>query len=78
MHVPLGTPATAELVRLSEGELKSDVVQALTGLPTISAPGVGNWKPALAVLKEMSAKTVRLAFDADAFDKPSVARPLAA
>jgi hypothetical protein len=78
VHCPVGTPAAAEQVRLTEGELKADVVQALTGLPTLSVPGVASWKPALPVLQELGCKTVRLAFDADAWDKPTVARPLAA
>ena len=65
-------------MRLTEGELKADICQALTGLPTLSVPGVGNWKPALDKLKAAGAKPVRLAFDADAADKPAVARPLAA
>jgi hypothetical protein len=78
VHCPVGTPEATELVRLTEGELKADVVQARTGLPTLSVPGVGSWKPALAVLQELGCKTVRLAFDADAWDKPTVARALAA
>src|SRR5262249_51780807 len=55
-HVPLGTPKTAELVRLTEGELKADVAYALTGLPTVSAPGVGSWRPALDVLRALGCK----------------------
>jgi hypothetical protein len=78
VHVPAGTPQAAELVRLTEGELKADVVQARTGLPTVSVPGVSNWRPALAVLKALGCKTVRLGFDADAWDKPAVARALSA
>ncbi|HKB40499.1 MAG TPA: DUF3854 domain-containing protein, partial [Gemmataceae bacterium] len=77
-HVPLGTQATAELARVTEGELKADVVQALTALPTLSAPGVSNWRICLDVLKALGCKTVRLAFDADAPEKPAVARALSA
>lgn len=76
VHVPVGTPATAALVRLTEGELKADVVQVRTDLPTISVPGVTNWRPALPVLKELGCETVRLAFDADAWDNANVARAL--
>jgi Domain of unknown function (DUF3854) len=68
----------AELVRLTEGELKADVVQVLTRLPTVSIPGVGNWRPALAVLKALCCKTIRLAFDADAWNNPDVARAMSA
>src|SRR5262249_13133922 len=38
VHVPLGIAAPAEIVRLTEGELKADVALALSGLPTIAAP----------------------------------------
>src|SRR5262249_53230252 len=38
VHVPLGTPQQADLARLTEGELKADVIQALTGTPTASVP----------------------------------------
>jgi hypothetical protein len=76
VHVPAGMPKSAELVRLIEGELKADIVYSLTGLPTVSIPGVSNWRPALAELKAMGCKTVRLAFDADATDNVTVARAL--
>jgi len=76
VHLPTGTPEVAEFVRLTEGELKADIIQALTGLPTVSIPGVNSWQAALAVLKTLNCKTVRLAFDADAWDKPIVARAL--
>jgi hypothetical protein len=78
VHFPAGTPEAAGLVRLTEGELKADVVQALTGLPTLSIPGVATWRPALEVLKAMGCQTVRLAFDADAPDNATVARALSA
>src|SRR5262249_15111113 len=77
-HAPLGTPGAARLVRVSEGELKADVIQALSGLPTLSAPGVSNWRPCLDVLKALGCKTVRLAYDADCADKRAVARALSA
>jgi hypothetical protein len=78
LHFPVGTPATAERARLIEGELKADIVLSLTGLPTISIPGVTNWKGAIAALVDLGCKTVQLAHDADAQDKPTVARALAA
>ena len=77
-HVPLGTPAGAAAVRLTEGELKADVTSALSGVPTVVAPGVANWKACLPVLGAMGATTFLLAFDADARTKPGVARDLTA
>jgi hypothetical protein len=76
VHVPTGIQAPAEIVRLTEGERKSDIAFVLTGLPTISTPGVSSWRACLPVLKALGCKIVRLAFDADAKDKPSVARAL--
>jgi hypothetical protein len=78
VHVPLGCPEMTDLVRVTEGELKADIIQALTGTPTFSVPGATNWLPILDVLKAASCKMVRLAFDADAWDKPTVAKALAA
>jgi hypothetical protein len=76
VHFPLGMPEVTELVRLTEGELKADLIQAQTDLPTVSIPGVGSWRPALAMLKALGCKAVRLAFDADAWDNFTVARAL--
>jgi Domain of unknown function (DUF3854)/Domain of unknown function (DUF927) len=78
VHVPLGVAGPAEVVRVTEGALKSDLAYALSGLPTIGLPGVSTWRPALPMLRELGARTVRLAYDMDAQDKPTVARPLAA
>src|SRR5207248_49953 len=49
-----------------------------SGIPTVSVPGVSNWRPAIEVLKALGTKKVRLAFDADARSKPTVAAPLKA
>jgi hypothetical protein len=77
IHCPSGIPEAATLVRLVEGELKADIVQELTRLPTMSVPGVASWRPALAVLQALGCETVRLAFDADAWVNATVARALA-
>lgn len=78
VHLPVGRgDRVAGEVRLTEGELKADVATALSGLLTVSVPGVSNWRPALPVLHQLGAETVRLAFDADAETNPHVARALA-
>jgi hypothetical protein len=77
-HVPLGTQAQAEAVRLTEGELKADIAFTLSGLPTVGISGVDQWKSALPVLQAMGAKVVHVAFDMDAQTKPGVAAALAA
>jgi hypothetical protein len=78
IHVPLGLTGPCPLVRITEGALKADVASALSGLPTIGTAGVSSWQPALPILRELGAVTLRLALDADAHDKPAVARALAA
>jgi hypothetical protein len=74
-HVPLGVASPCPTVRLTEGALKADLAFALSGVPTIGCAGLG-WRPALDALCELGGGTVRLAFDADAFDNPHVARAL--
>jgi len=75
VHVSLygGKTTTA---RLTEGELKADVSTCLSGVLTISIPGVSNWRQAVPVLQEMGVKTVLLAFDMDAPNNFNVARAL--
>jgi hypothetical protein len=79
LHVPgasaLAVPA-ADLVRVTEGELKADVCTALSGMLTLSVPGVGAWKAALPALDALGAARVRIAFDADWRENPAVARAM--
>ncbi len=74
-HVPLGIKTATE-VRVTEGPLKADVAFALDGESTIGVAGVSSWSSALPVLEAIGAKTVRLAFDADASEKQGVANAL--
>lgn len=66
----------SDVIRLTEGELKADVATALSCILTISIPGVSTWRPALSVINELGAKTVRLAFDADSRANKHVAKAL--
>jgi hypothetical protein len=63
-HVPLGVVPPCEEVRVTEGELKADVCMSLGSMPTISVPGVTQWRLALPVLEELKAETVVVSFDA--------------
>jgi hypothetical protein len=78
VHVPLGVTTPCQYIRLTEGELKADVALCLSKLATIGLPGVAGWKCAVAVLHELRTEIVRVGFDADAGEKPAVARALAA
>src|SRR5439155_10944889 len=73
VHVPRWDSDTSR-VRITEGELKADVATALSGVLTISAPGVSAWRGALPVLRHLAPTSVLLAFDADAVSNPHVAR----
>jgi hypothetical protein len=74
--VPLYEGARGNTVRLTEGELKADVATALSGLLTLSIPGVAMWGKALPVLEELRPQQVALAFDVDWRSNPHVARAL--
>ncbi len=75
IHKPIfdGKPS---IIRITEGELNADIATVLTGILTISVPGVSSWRQALPVLEEYGTKTIRLAFDADATEILNVARAL--
>jgi Domain of unknown function (DUF3854) len=75
-HIPLGIKPPVPVVRLTEGELKADIATELSGLPTISIPGVGNWRTCLRTIEGLRAHTVQLAFDSDATTNPVVAKSL--
>lgn len=76
VHVPKGTPAVCETVRITEGELKADVSFALDQVPVISIPGVSSYAKSLPVLRQLAAKQVLIAFDADCRTNPNVAKSL--
>lgn len=66
-HVPQGVPIHCPVVRVTEGEIKADVTFALTRVPTISVPGIVQWKTALPVLETLGAECVLIAYDASEF-----------
>jgi hypothetical protein len=76
VHVPLYAGAHGPTVRLTEGEIKADVATALTGVLTLSLPGVNMWRKALAVVQDLQASAVLLAFDSDWRSNPQVAHAL--
>jgi Domain of unknown function (DUF3854) len=76
VHVPLYAGVRGETVRIKEGELKSDIATALSGLLTLSIPGVGTWHKALPLLQDLQVTRVLLAFDSDWRTNAQVARAL--
>ena len=77
-HVPPGTPGRADLVRIVEGELKAHISGLQTEITSISFPGCSQWSVCIPALKALGAKTVRVCFDADVRENPSVAAGLLA
>jgi uncharacterized protein DUF3854/uncharacterized protein DUF927 len=82
VHVPARASADGAIdddgslavVRVTEGELKANVATALSGILTVSVPGVSAWRGALPVLRALRPARVLLAFDADAATNAHVAR----
>jgi hypothetical protein len=75
IHIPRFT-GDKTTVRVTEGALKANVATTLSGVLTIGLPGVNAWKRAARVLKELGAKTARVAYDADACHNRHVANAL--
>jgi hypothetical protein len=75
IHVPQFSGDKTE-VRVTEGALKANIATQLSGILTIGLPGVSSWKRAAQLLKEIGAKTVRVAYDADACHNRHVAESL--
>lgn len=75
LHVPVGVESrSCALLRITEGELKADVATHLSGVPTLSVPGVGSWRLAIDAAKTLEPQLVQVAFDMDWKTKPPVAR----
>jgi hypothetical protein len=55
----------APLLRITEGELKADVATALSGVPTISVPGIGQYKLAFEVVHVAQPEAIEVVFDHD-------------
>ena len=70
-----GTIEGAPCIRITEGELKATIAYHLTGIPTVSVPGVSAWRTALALVVDTALRgtVVRIAYDADAATNPLVA-----
>ena len=75
-HVPLGVRGPVDVARITEGEIKANVATLLSGVPTLSFPGVASWRVVLPMLQALGSTTVKVAFDSDAGENPNVARPL--
>lgn len=77
VHVPKSTPEHCSNLRITEGEIKADIATLRGQTPTVSIPGVQQWKKALPVVRELGATRVLVAFDADHRTNAAVARSLA-
>lgn len=80
-HVPLFGGGICDkeretVIRITEGELKADLVTHLTGVLTISIPGVASWRKVVPLLDSLAPATVRIAFDADVKNNSAVQKAL--
>lgn len=55
----------AAVLRVTEGELKADAASALSGVPTISVPGIGQYKRAFEIVHRARPQLVEVVFDHD-------------
>jgi hypothetical protein len=76
VHIPIFAQPS-RIIRLSEGELKADVASAITGICTLSVPGVTAWQSSFPILAALKPGEVRLAFDSDSRTNRNVGRALA-
>jgi hypothetical protein len=65
VHVPRHDGLCGVTIRLTEGELKADVATALSGMLTVSVPGVAMWRKVLPVFEALQPQRVLVALDAD-------------
>lgn len=67
IHVPIFYEHLADVIRITEGELKADVATFKSGILTLSIPGVSIWKLVIPIIEQIkNIKTILLAFDSDA------------
>jgi len=65
LHWPQHRPKRTKEIRITEGELKADIATNLTGILTVSIPGVNLWRHAIPAIKSINPQRVLLAFDSD-------------
>ncbi|WP_417737274.1 phage/plasmid primase, P4 family [Rosistilla oblonga] len=75
-HCSAGTSPGCEILRLTEGPLKADISEHLSGIPTVAVAGVALWERFLPIVEELQPEEVRVSFDADAKTNPAVAKNL--
>jgi hypothetical protein len=76
LHVP-SFSGDRSIIRITEGELKSDIATLRSEVLTVSVPGVRSWKTATSYLRSNRPEKVLIAFDADFATNEDVRRPLA-
>lgn len=65
-HFPLGCPrGKVKLLRITEGEIKADILTSLLPEYTVSLPGVSLWRLGLDIARELHPERILLAFDSD-------------
>lgn len=75
---PRGQAGPWKTARVVEGEFKALVAAQITGVPTVSVPGVDLWSLAIPVLQQLGSTSALLAFDSDWRTNQRVARAMLA
>jgi len=70
VHWPLmqSKMSLGDVLRITEGEIKADIATMVTGVRTLSLPGVGLWKLSLPIIEKHKPEKILLAFDSDKED----------
>jgi len=65
VHFPLSDVEDRSVIRITEGEIKADIVTQATGTYTIGLPGIRRWELAVDIISKLKPKKVLIAFDSD-------------
>ena len=76
LHFPWSDINNSKILRITEGELKADIVSHFSGDLTVSIPGVNSWRKVIPAIEYLEPELVKIAFDNDFREKEQVARSL--
>lgn len=65
VHYPIPMPDKVKCLRITEGEIKSDITTSILPEYTVSLPGVSNWKLGLEIADKLKPESILLCFDSD-------------
>ena len=63
-HMPIFNHST-EIIRITEGEIKADIATHLSGVYTVSCPGVSSWRKTADLVLSLNPERILVCFDSD-------------